>query len=137
MLKLVARRLAQMLLIMATVSLILFAVFDSDQFKKRIAMSELGGFGVATLAEADYQAWLEKKGLNEPFLVRYVEWIGDVATGNLGRSIEKNVDVSTLLAERLRNTSVLGFRGLPFHDPHIADAGRAGRHERRLASGSR
>jgi peptide/nickel transport system permease protein len=117
MLKLVARRLAQMLLIMATVSLILFAVFDNDQFKKRIAISELGGFGVATLAEADYQAWLESKGLNAPFLLRYIEWIGDVATGNLGRSIEKNVDVSTLLAERLRNTSVLAFAVFLFMIP--------------------
>lgn len=109
MLKLIARRLAQMLLIMATVSLILFAVFDSDQFKKRIAISELGGFGVATLADEDYQAWLERKGLNEPFLIRYGEWLGNVAQGELGRSLERNVEVSALLGERLQNTAVLAF----------------------------
>lgn len=98
-----------MLLIMATVSLILFAVFDSDQFRRRIAVSELGGFGVATLSEQDYQAWLEKKGLNEPFLKRYVEWLGNVAQGDLGRSMEKSIDVGTLLSERLQNTALLAF----------------------------
>lgn len=117
MLNLVLRRVAQMLLIMATVSLILFAVFDSDQFRRRIAVSELGGFGVATLAEQDYQAWLEKKGLNEPFLKRYVEWLGNVARGDLGRSMEKSIDVSTLLSERLQNTAVLAFAVFLFMIP--------------------
>jgi peptide/nickel transport system permease protein len=117
MLNLVLRRFAQMLLIMATISLILFAVFDSDQFRRRIAVSELGGFGVATLSEQDYEAWLENKGLNEPFLKRYVEWLGNVAQGDLGRSLEKSIDVSTLLSERLQNTAVLAFAVFLFMIP--------------------
>lgn len=107
MIGLIVRRLAQMLLIMATISILLFAVFDTDQFKKRIAVSELGAFGVATLSETDYQAWLEKKGLNEPFLKRYVEWVANTAQGRLGWSIEKNTDVGTLLGERLLKTAEL------------------------------
>ena len=99
----------QMLLIMITVSLLLFVIFDTDQFRRQIAVAELGGFGAATLADADYQAWLTKKGLNEPVATRYVEWIGHVATGNLGRSLEKNVAVSTLLGERLLKTGILAF----------------------------
>ncbi|AYD03733.1 ABC transporter permease [Neorhizobium sp. NCHU2750] len=109
MIKLVLRRLAQMLLIMLTVSLLLFAIFDTDQFRKKVAVSELGGFGVATLSDSDYQAWLEKKGLNAPFLQRYVEWVGNVASGNLGHSMEKNVAVSTLLKDRLTKTGILAF----------------------------
>ncbi|MDQ0474369.1 ABC transporter permease [Labrys wisconsinensis] len=104
---LIVRRLAQMLLIMAVVTLALFAIFDSDQFRRKVAVSELGGFGVATLSEQDYQAWLDKKGLNAPFATRYVEWIGAIFRGDLGRSIEKNVEVSTLLKERLANTAIL------------------------------
>lgn len=42
---LVVRRAAQMLLIMLAVSLLLFAIFDSDQFRKKVAVAELGGFG--------------------------------------------------------------------------------------------
>ena len=41
MLKLILQRLAQMILIMAVVSLVLFAVFDSDKFKKQLAVNEL------------------------------------------------------------------------------------------------
>jgi len=36
------RRAAQMLLIMLTVSLLLFAIFDSDQMRKKVAVAELG-----------------------------------------------------------------------------------------------
>ena len=96
-----------MLLIMGVTSLLLFAIFDTDQFRRQVAVSELGGFGVATLNESDYQAWLDRKGLSEPFLGRYVAWIGDVLHGDLGRSIEKNMAVSTLLADRLGRTAVL------------------------------
>ena len=47
MIKLLARRLAQMVLIMAVISLVIFFIFDSDKFKKQIAVAELGNFGVA------------------------------------------------------------------------------------------
>jgi peptide/nickel transport system permease protein len=106
---LVLRRLIQMLLIMLTVSLLLFAIFDSDQFRKKVAVAELGGFGVATLSDADYHDWLEKKGLNQPFLARYGDWLAAVVRGDLGRSLEKDVAVSTLLKESLGNTAILAF----------------------------
>lgn len=109
MTRLILRRLMQMLLIMLTVSLLLFAIFDTDQFRRKIAVSELGGFGVATLSETDYQSWVEKKGLNAPFAQRYLEWVGNVFSGDLGYSIEKNVEVSTLLGERLAKTGTLAF----------------------------
>jgi peptide/nickel transport system permease protein len=74
MLKLIGQRLAQMMLIMAVVSLVLFAVFDSDTFKKQLAVNELGGFAVEALSDSDYEAWLENKGLNVPFYSRYANW---------------------------------------------------------------
>ncbi len=109
MLKLILRRLAQMVLIMAVVSLLLFLIFDSDKFRKQIATAELGGFAVATLTESDYHNWLEHKGLNVPFYERYFHWLGDVAKGDLGKSFEKNRPVGPLLADRLMNTGILAF----------------------------
>src|SRR5579862_3887353 len=106
---LVVRRTAQMLLIMLSVSLLLFAIFDSDQFRKRVAVAELGGFGVATLSDSDYQDWLTRKGLNAPFLSRYAHWLENLAHGDLGQSIEKDIAVSTLLKESLTNTAILAF----------------------------
>jgi peptide/nickel transport system permease protein len=109
MLKLIIRRLAQMLVIMAVISLVLFAIFDTDQYKKRIALSELGGFGVATLSDADYQGWLEKKGLNKPFVDRYGDWLVNIAHGEFGHSLEKDTEVGPLLAGSLWNTAILAF----------------------------
>jgi peptide/nickel transport system permease protein len=107
--KLLVRRVMQMSLIMLTVSVLLFAIFDSDQFRKKVAVAELGGFGVATLSDSDYQAWLAKKGLNTAFLSRYAHWLDDLAHGDLGQSIEKDIAVSTLLKESLTNTAILAF----------------------------
>lgn len=107
MLRLILRRLAQMVLIMGTVSLLLFFIFDSPQFKKQIAVNELGGFGVSQLSEEAYQEWLARKGLDVPFHQRYLQWLGDVASGDFGRSYQKSMDVGPLLADRLANTGIL------------------------------
>ncbi len=106
---LVIRRVIQTLLIMLTVSALLFAVFDSDQFRKKIAVAELGNFGAATLSDSDYQAWIVSKGLDQSFPARYVTWLNHVVHGDLGVSIEKDVAVSTLLKESLSSTAVLAF----------------------------
>jgi peptide/nickel transport system permease protein len=96
-------------LIVLVVSLVLFFVFDSDKFKKQLAVNELGGFAIASLTQSDYENWLENKGLNVPFYERYVNWLGGVVTGDLGRSFQKNADVGFLLGRALWNTGVLAF----------------------------
>jgi peptide/nickel transport system permease protein len=107
MVKLIGRRLISMVLIIITASLILFLIFDSDDFKKRIALNELGAYGVSAMSDQAYQDWLESKGLNIPFHERFLKWTGDVLTGEFGRSFAKNADVGELLAERLVNTGIL------------------------------
>lgn len=109
MLKLIGRRLLQMLLIILAVSIILFLIFDSDSYKQRIALAELGNFGVSSMSAEDYQAWLDKKGLNIPVYERYAKWLGGVFTGDLGYSFEKATDVGPLLLDRLKNTGILAF----------------------------
>ena len=109
MAKLIGRRLLQMLLIMATVSIILFVIFDSDTYKKRIALAELGNFGVGSMSESDYQEWLTEKGLNIPVYQRYGQWVGGILTGDLGESFEKATPVGPLLLDRLKNTGILAF----------------------------
>lgn len=109
MVKLILQRLVQMVLIMAVVSLVLFAVFDSAKFKKQLAVNELGGFAVQSLTEADYQKWLENKGLNVPFYERYAKWAGGILKGDLGRSFQKSADVRTLIGRALLNTGILAF----------------------------
>jgi peptide/nickel transport system permease protein len=109
MLVLLFRRLVQMILIMAVASFILFVIFDTEGFKKKIAVAELGGFAVSALSEEAYQNWLADKGLDAPFHERFVTWVGDVFTGDFGRSFEKNTAIGPLLADRLLNTGILAF----------------------------
>ncbi|GAA1955910.1 ABC transporter permease [Kitasatospora viridis] len=45
--------------------------------------------------------------LNDPFAVRYFRWLGQIAHGDFGRSIEYRTDVSRLLADRLPSTLTL------------------------------
>ncbi|MDE0148149.1 MAG: ABC transporter permease [Rhodospirillaceae bacterium] len=109
MLKLIARRLLQMILIMVVVSLVLFVIFDSDKFKKQIATAELGGFSVAAMSDHDYQKWLKSKGLDVPVYERYAQWVGGLLQGDFGKSFEKNAPVSQVMGERLVNTGILAF----------------------------
>jgi peptide/nickel transport system permease protein len=107
MLKLIGRRLIQMVLIILVASFVLFLIFDSPQFKKRLAVQELGGFAVSALSDEAYEDWLTSRGMNVPFYQRYFNWLGNTLTGNLGFSFEKNTPVAPLLASRLANTGIL------------------------------
>jgi peptide/nickel transport system permease protein len=109
MLALILRRLVQMALIMAVASFILFIIFDTEDFKKQIAIAELGGFAVSALDEESYQNWLAEKGLDVPFYERYADWVGNVFGGDFGQSFEKNTEIGPLLADRLINTGILAF----------------------------
>ena len=46
----------------------------------------------------------EQYRLDDPFLVRYLSWLGDAATGDFGRSVAFRQDVADLLGDRLATT---------------------------------
>ena len=46
-------------------------------------------------------------GLNQPILVQFISWLGDLARGDLGVSIFSNLPVSTLIAQRIEPTLML------------------------------
>jgi peptide/nickel transport system permease protein len=43
-------------------------------------------------------------GLDKPYYVRYLTWLGNAVRGNLGRSLQRNEKVSELILERLPAT---------------------------------
>src|ERR1700738_2460419 len=58
-------------------------------------------FGVGRETSPDAVAAIRKEfRLDRPVAVQYVLWLGDLAQGNLGRSIRLNTPVTQLLAER-------------------------------------
>ena len=53
-------------------------------------------------------------GLNQPILVQFISWLGDLARGDLGVSIFSNLPVSTLIAQRIEPTLMLAFTTIMF-----------------------
>ena len=101
MLMLMIRRLGSMLLIMAVGSFILFLIFEGN--KLNVAGKVLGPYS----SQEQRELWLEQNGYNRPFVVRYVEWVGNAVRGDFGDSIRFKVPVSELLWDRLANTGIL------------------------------
>ncbi|MCM3658879.1 ABC transporter permease [Agromyces mediolanus] len=63
--------------------------------------------GNRTLSDEAIAALREQYHLDDPFLVRWVAWLGDVLSGDLGRSITYRDDVLSLLGPRLATTTML------------------------------
>jgi peptide/nickel transport system permease protein len=54
--------------------------------------------------EQDIQRLRERTGLDRPFMVRYVNWLGKVARGDLGYSFVESEPVDELIWDHLQNT---------------------------------
>ena len=101
MLQMILRRIGMMILIMLVVALLLFMINEGDP--RLIARSVLGPY-----AQADQlQSWIEQNGYDRSMFIRYFEWIGRVATGDLGNSIIYKRPVSEIFWPRLANTGIL------------------------------
>ncbi|WP_286677045.1 ABC transporter permease [Aminobacterium sp. EBM-42] len=57
--------------------------------------------------EIDLQNIREKMGLNDPFLVRYGRFIVNAIRGDLGTSYRNNLEISSQIIIRLKNTMIL------------------------------
>ena len=58
--------------------------------------------------EAEVEAIREEMGLNDPFLVRYGNYMKGMLTGDMGKSYVTNKDVFRTFMEKLPNTLMLG-----------------------------
>ncbi len=106
MAKLLFRRLMSVVLIGLIISFLLFLVFESD--KLEVAGKVLGAYSLPE----QRLLWLEKNGYNEPFLLRYLQWLGKFLIGDWGTSLQYDTPVRPYLMDQLKNTAILG--GLVF-----------------------
>jgi peptide/nickel transport system permease protein len=58
------------------------------------------------------EAFKVKMGLDQPFVIQYVRFLGNVVTGDLGSDVWSNRPVSRIIAEQLPHTLALTFLGL-------------------------
>ena len=106
MAKLLFRRLMSVVLIGLIISFLLFLVFESD--KLEVAGKVLGAYSLPE----QRLLWLEQNGYNEPFLLRYLQWLGKFLIGDWGTSLQYDTPVRPYLMDQLKNTAILG--GLVF-----------------------
>src|SRR2546430_13175047 len=90
--------------LLLTLSAVSFLVFTLNEFSPgAVARKILGAY--ATQEQVDLLT--REMGLDRPVLVRYVEYLGTVATGDLGTSTRFKVPVKDIIWNRLANTAFL------------------------------
>jgi peptide/nickel transport system permease protein len=95
------RRLISTLPVMVIVGMFVFSLLY-------LAPGDPAALVAGDLATADDIAKIrDKLGLNEPFLVRFVQWSWEVLHGDLGVSIFSNLPVARLIGQRVEPTLAL------------------------------
>ena len=102
MLLFIVRRIGSMLLVMLAVSMLIFIVLEAQP--GQVATKVLGPYS----SQEQRDLWMEKNGYNRPIHERYVTWLGNFFTGDLGKSTRFKQDVNDILWPRLGNTALLG-----------------------------
>jgi peptide/nickel transport system permease protein len=99
MLRFVVRRLAMLVVTLFVAS---FAIYSAMYLAPGNPIAALMGGRTPTPAAIDV---LERRyHLNDPFVLRYVRWLGNAVRGDLGVSIQLRQDVSTLITQRIGTT---------------------------------
>lgn len=101
MIVLLARRFGYMVATMVAVSLLLFLANETDPMA--IARQVLGPY----TSDDQLLKWLAQNGYNDPLIVRYFHWLGNLVVGDFGYSIKYKVPVSEVFWGRLGNTGIL------------------------------
>jgi len=69
---------------------------------------------IADLRPEELIAMREALGLNDPFIVRYLYWLGGILQGDFGYSLASGVPISKLVLERIPATLELSIAALLF-----------------------
>lgn len=99
--KLVARRLAVAVVILAVISV---AVFTATEFLPGDVAQVVLGQSATPEAVAGLRAAMH---LDQPAYLRYFIWLHGLLTGNPGRSLVNDVPVATLISDRISNSLLL------------------------------
>ena len=103
LLRQIAKRLVLGVLLLWGVSALIFA--GTQLLPGDVAQAVLG-----QSATPEALANLRREmGLNEPAIVRYFHWLGGALTGDFGRALSNNQEISAALSKRLSNTLFLAF----------------------------
>jgi peptide/nickel transport system permease protein len=108
--RIIASRVAQAMataLVLATICFAFVHVLPGDQ-ALRVAAARVGE---DRLTPEVVERIRSEEGLDQPVLRQYAQWVGRVATGDLGRSLMTRQPVLTELVKHAQFTLLLGFAG--------------------------
>lgn len=108
MLRYILKRIVMLVPVLLGATFIVFAVMNFSPGDP--ALNKLG----VDATHEQVQELREEMGLDDPFLLRYVRFIGDLLRGDLGTSYKNNLSVMTLIMERMPNTFLLALSALLF-----------------------
>jgi peptide/nickel transport system permease protein len=101
MLLVVARRVAAAIPALLGVSIVIFVLLNV------LPGDPLEGLLAPDSTPADRAALAQKLGLADPLPIQYVNWIGNLARGDLGNSFSRRRPVSELIGTAFTNTLIL------------------------------
>jgi peptide/nickel transport system permease protein len=99
--KIILQRIALGLITLFVVSVIIFSAVQL--LPGDLAQQILG----QSATPETVAAFREQLGLNQPAVIRYFAWLGDIVTGDFGKSLANGREISDLLSMRLGNTLFL------------------------------
>lgn len=102
-----AKRIMQMLIFLFIISFIIYAALNMTGVDPVYYSASVDSFDPKMI-----EIVREKYGLNDPLIVRYFRWIGQLLQGNLGYSLVTGQKISTLLANRFIATFELALLAL-------------------------
>src|SRR5204863_9900928 len=94
----IVRRLAFGAVTIVGVSIVVFMVLRVLPGDPLVAI--FGPEGYTKLSEADRAGYMAQLGLSDPLIVQYLRWIGDIASGSLGRSFFRAEGVADMIDRR-------------------------------------
>jgi len=106
--KVIATRLARLVATLLAVTFLTFsmtALLPGDPVNAILGVDAVRDPEVVAKIRADL-------GLDDPFLIRYVNWLGNAATGDLGQSYITDQQVITTISQRLPVTAQLAFMAI-------------------------
>ena len=90
--------------LLLTLSVVSFLVFALNEFSPgAVARKELGAYAT----QEQVELLTRQLGLDRPLLVRYADYVGKVARGDLGYSARFKAPVGDVIWKHLRNTGLL------------------------------
>ncbi len=105
MLSFVLKRFGMMVVTAICLTFIVFALTNLSPNLERLAKEQVNG----RMSDEAVASWLTENGYDRPVVVRYAEWLGGFAIGDMGHSTRFDKPVSEIIGKRLGNTGWLMF----------------------------